>query len=146
MVALFKKRDTEGKRFLGIDLGTKRVGLALTDETRSISYPFKTIHRKDLYKEIENIVSEYSIKGIVLGYPLNMDGSAGEQAEESNRVAKEIEAKTGIHVYLIDERWTSVEAKKILHPLKKKTSKNKKRIDEIAATIILEAFLEKQKH
>ncbi len=146
MVKSSKKQENEGKRFLGVDLGAKRVGLALTDETRSISYPFKTIHRKDLYEEIENIVSEYSIKGIVLGYPLNMDGSAGDQAEESNRVAKEIKAKIGISVYLVDERWTSVEAKKILHPLKKKTSKNKKRIDEIAATIILETFLERQKH
>ena len=137
---------TRGKRFLGIDLGAKRVGLALTDETCSISYPFKTIHRKDLFAEIESIIGEYSIEGIVVGYPLNMDGSAGEKAEESDRVAKEIEAKTGIPVHLIDERWTSIEAKKILHPLKKKTSKDKKRIDEIAATIILEAFLEKQKH
>jgi len=135
-----------GKRFLGVDLGAKRVGLALTDETQSLSYPYKTIHRKDLYTELECITKEYSIEGIVIGYPLNMDGSIGEKAQESKLTAKEIESKTGISVHLIDERWTSVEAKRIIHSLKKKPSKNKEKIDEIAATIILEAFLEKRKH
>jgi len=135
----------KGKRFLGIDLGTKRVGLALTDETCSISYPYKTIDRKNLYTELETAIDKYSIKGIALGFPLNMDGSEGTRAKESKMVAKEIEKRTDIPVHLIDERWTSIEAKKILQPLKKKTSKNKGKIDEIAATIILEAFLEKKK-
>ncbi len=134
-----------GKRFLGVDLGAKRVGLALTDEMQTLSYPYKTIHRKDLYTELEYIMKEYSIEGIVLGYPLNMDGSVGKRAQESKLVAKEIEDKAGIPVHLIDERWTSVEAKRIIHSLKKKPSKNKGKIDEIAATIILEAFLEKKR-
>jgi len=135
-----------GERFLGIDLGSKKVGLALTDEMNRIAFPYKTIQRKNLYAELENIVQEYNIKGIVLGYPLNMDGSEGEKAQESKSTAEEIEAKTKISVHLIDERWTSVQAKRIIHSAKKKPSKNKEEIDEIAAAIILEAFLEKRKH
>lgn len=134
-------------RFLGLDLGTKRIGVALSDEMGWTSQGLTTLQRKGGKKDLESIgrlVEEHSVEGIVLGLPLNMNGSEGKAAEQARRFAGLLEEHLGIPVHLWDERLTSWEAEGILKEAEVKAKKRKQVVDKLAATLILKSYLDAQ--
>ena len=136
-------------RYLGLDLGTKTLGVAITDKSNTISTPLKTI-RFDFENYnlalslLEEIINEYNVGEIALGLPRNMVGSYGFASERSINFKKLIEEKFKINVTLIDERLSSVEAHNILSNNGKKEKEHKTNVDAVAATIILNSFLKRK--
>ncbi len=137
-----------GMRLLGLDFGTKRIGVALSDELGWTSQGLTTIERKGKDRDIERIgqlVGEHSVEGIVLGLPLNMDGSEGKAALAVRKFAGLLEERLGITVHLWDERLTSWEAEGILKAAEVKPKKRKQVVDKLAATLILKSYLDAQR-
>ena len=137
-------------RYLGLDLGTKTVGVALSDKTNTIASILKVIrYTEDKYdqmlEEIKKIVKEYQITKIVLGLPKNMDNSLGFAAERSLKFKEEFGKISDIPIVLFDERLTTVQAENILITANLSRNKRKKVIDGIAAVIILESYMKKEK-
>ena len=133
-------------RCIGIDLGTKRVGLALSDSLNIIASPFKTltfIDNDDLISKLNNVINDNNVKTIILGLPLNMSGVDTEQTKKV-RTFKNVLAKLNIPIFFEDERLSSVSAKKSLVMQNVKTGHNKAEIDRTAAAIILQQFLDKK--
>jgi len=133
-------------RCIGIDLGTKRVGLALSDSLNIIASPFKTltfIDNDDLVSKLSDIINDNNVKTIILGLPLNMSGVDTEQTKKV-RTFKASLAKLDIPILYEDERLSSVSAKKSLVMQNVKTGHNKAEIDRTAAAIILQQFLDKK--
>lgn len=133
-------------RCIGIDLGTKRVGLALSDSLNIIASPFKTltfIDNDDLISKLSNVINDNNVKTIILGLPLNMSGVDTEQTKKV-RTFKNVLAKLNIPIFFEDERLSSVSAKKSLVMQNVKTGHNKAEIDRTAAAIILQQFLDKK--
>ena len=133
-------------RVLAIDMGEARVGLAVSDESGTLAsgYGFtKFKGYNDLIEKLSDICNREEISEIVIGLPLNMNGSRGAGAVKAEKFAELLKAKTGYDVNLIDERLTTVEAAKQIHASGKKVRKG--RIDEVAATIILQTYLDGKK-
>ena len=122
-------------RILGIDLGEKRVGIALTNEL-NIPMPLETVKREDIFYRIEEIINEHDIDLIVVGNP--MEGKRRKMVED---FVKELRGRFSVEVVEWDESFTSKRAEEILRKLKKKPSENKELIDKIAASIILEEYI-----
>lgn len=137
-----------GMRLLGLDFGTKRIGVALSDEMGWTSQGLTVIERKGNQKDIEKIgrlVEEHEVEGIVLGLPLNMDGTEGKAAEAVRRFGGLLEEALDITVHLWDERLTSWEAEGILKEAQVKPKKRKQVVDKLAASLILKSYLEAQR-
>ena len=133
------------KRALGIDFGDVRVGLALSDLTKTISKPFETIkyiNLEDLSLQLEVIIEEKEVDTLVVGIPFNMSGEDTKQTVKVREFVLFIETIISLPIHLIDERLTSKEAKKTMHTLNIKTGHNKGTIDKIAASIILQEYLD----
>ncbi len=133
------------KRYLAIDYGTKRIGLALSDPLFTFAYSFKTIlNDKNLWKELEKIITEKSVKEIILGMPVREDGQKAALENEILKFKEHIQNKFKIKVVLRDEQYTSVLAKrKIMESVKKKSKrKNKALIDSSSAAILLQEYLD----
>ena len=133
-------------RYLGLDLGTKTLGLSLSDKTNTIAIPYETIHFKEneyasVLKSLEKIVKEKEITDFVLGLPKNMNNSLGFASERSLEFKKILEEYFSLPVHLVDERLSTVEAEKILLSSDKSRKKRKKVIDNVASSLILETFL-----
>lgn len=140
-------------RYLGLDLGTKTLGMAISDKTGTIAHVLKVVHFKMndyriALEETLKVIEEYSITKIALGLPKNMDNSLGFASSRSLEFKKMLEEKIDIPVFLIDERLTTMEAEAILISGDLSRKKRKKVIDGVAAQIILETFmkLEEQKN
>ena len=135
-------------RYLGLDLGTKTLGVAISDRSGIIARSMKIIsHNEDyqfLVNEVKNIVLEEGVESIVLGYPKNMNNTIGERAIVSEKFREMLEKEIEIPVYLEDERLTTKEATNILLQNDTSRKKRKKVIDSLAATIILQSFLNKR--
>jgi putative Holliday junction resolvase len=133
-------------RYLAIDYGTKRSGLAICDADETITSPLTVIHgQKELIKKITKLVETEGVGAIVLGLPLNMDDSQGPQAKLVLKFAERLRKNLHIPVHLQDERLSSFGAEEKLASAGLTKEKQKDRLDAIAAAEILEAFLE-QKH
>jgi putative Holliday junction resolvase len=135
-------------RLLGLDFGTKRIGVALSDEMGWTAQGLTTIQRQGNRKDIEKIgrlVEEHGVEGIVLGLPYNMDGSEGKAAEAVRKFAALLEERLKITVHLWDERLSSWEAEGILKEAEVKPRKRKQVVDKLAATLILKSYLEAQR-
>ena len=137
-------------RYLGIDLGSKTVGLAMSDTTLTIASTYKTIFFKDedynsTINEIKDIIKEYNITKIILGLPKNMNNTLGERAEITLKYKDLLEQSTGLPVVMFDERLTSVISNSILIEADMSRKKRKKKVDSIAAQIILQDYLNKEK-
>jgi putative Holliday junction resolvase len=133
-------------RILGIDLGAVRVGLAVSDKSRTLASAYGFIQfrgHKDLLEKLSQIAEKEDVGEFVVGLPLNMDGSKGIQAGKAERIAEILRNETGLPVSFIDERLTTVEAARQIHASGHKVKKG--RIDEVAATIILQAYLDGKK-
>ena len=133
-------------RYLGIDNGEKRVGLALSDPLKIIATPFRTLlvhNTNQVIWELDKIIDEQDVELIVVGNPLGMKG---QQTAQTKRVMKFTDKlrDIGYKVMLEDERLSSVSAKRVMIEQKIKTGYNKELIDQIAAAIILQQFLDKQ--
>lgn len=138
-------------RYLGIDLGSKTVGLAISDTTLTIATSLKTIffQNEDYFStinEIKNIINEYDIKKIILGLPKNMNNTLGERAKITSEYKKLLEDNVDIPVIFFDERLTSVISNSILIEADISRKKRKKKVDSIAAQIILQDYLNKEKN
>ena len=141
----FKKSIGNKSRLLGIDPGKKRIGLAISDEDKLVSTPLKTILKKkffDLIKEIKEIIEENNIKGIIVGNPLNMDGSKGSSSQSSNDFARNLSNNISIPVTMWDERLSSEGAFKLSANTGVNTSKKIEKLDQNAASFILKGALD----
>lgn len=135
-------------RVIGLDYGTKTVGVAISDEMKLIAQPLVTIERKQAnklrqtYAAIEQIIKEQQVELIVLGYPKNMNNTEGERVEATKEFKEALERRTGLEVILVDERLTTVEANRILEDTGVALSARKEHIDKMAAAIILQNYLD----
>ena len=141
----FKKSIGNKSRLLGIDPGKKRIGLAISDEDKLVSTPLKTILKKknfNFIKEIKEIIEENNIKGIIVGNPLNMDGSKGSSSQSSNDFARNLSNNISIPVTMWDERLSSEGAFKLSDNMGVNTSKKIEKLDQNAASFILQGALD----
>ena len=141
----FKKNQSDKCRLIGLDLGSKRIGVSICDEKQLIATPFKTINRstsKDLIDELKSIIKENDIKGIVVGNPLNMDGSLGSSAQSVKDTTNNIKKSIDLPIFLWDERLSTVGAFNLSSQLDVNISKREKKIDENAAAFILQGALD----
>ena len=141
----FKKKHTTRSRLIGIDLGSKRIGIGICDEYRKIATPYRTINKtniNDFIKQLKEIVNENNIKGIIIGNPINMDGTLGKSAQSAKDMANNISKFIDLPVCLWDERLSTVGAFNISSQLDINVSKREKDIDKNAAAFILQGALD----
>ena len=141
----FKKSVGKKSRLLGIDPGKNRVGLAISDEDKLVSTPLKTIFKKNnsnFINEIKEIILENDVKGIIVGNPLNMDGSSGPSAQSANDFAKYISNNISIPVTMWDERLSTEGAFNLSSNLDINTSKKVRKLDQNAASFILQGAID----
>ena len=135
-------------RNLGLDIGDKRIGVALSDPGGILASPFTIIDCKDERLDIEvilDIVRQHQVEQIIVGLPRSMDGSIGQQAEKVKAFVQELGSHTDIQIEFRDERLTTVSAKRLMQPAKRKKTKKKVRYDAAAAALILQSYLD-EKH
>lgn len=137
-------------RYLGLDLGTKTLGIALSDITLTIATSYKTIKfdeadYKSLIPLLKDLIAEFKIAKIVLGLPKNMNNSLGDRAEVTLEFKELIENSLNIEVVLQDERLSTIEATNYMLESDLSRKKRKKKIDALAATIILQTYLNKER-
>lgn len=134
-------------KILAIDFGEKRIGFAMGNSELGISLPLKPFRRGKPGLDIEHIkilIAEYDIEKIILGYPLNMDGSESQFSKRVKNFMKKLAGEIDTDIELLDERLTTFEAEELLKSFKKQFKKRREIIDSIAAMIILDEFLEKR--
>ena len=137
-------------RYLGLDLGTRTLGISKSDTTGTIATAYKTIRFNDsvyseLIPELEKIINNEKIDKIILGLPKNMNNTIGERGNTTIEFKKMIEEKLHIEVILQDERLSTVEATNYMLEADISRKKRKKKIDSLAANIILQTYLDKMK-
>ena len=147
MVTLDELKDklASNARLIGLDLGTKRIGIAICDDKRKIASPYKTIEYKNmdyLVNELKNIIKDNNIFAVIIGNPINMDGSFGKSAQSINDKAKVIEKELDLIIAMWDERLSTSGAFNLSSNLDINFSKKKKNIDEKAAAFILQGALD----
>ncbi len=131
-------------RIMAIDYGDARTGIAISDPTGMIAGTTLTIHSRreeEVLSRIAQLAEEYRVGQLVLGHPVNMDGTLGPRSEKYRAFGTRLEEVTALPVALWDERRTSVAAHQILHETGKRTKKHKAQVDAVAATLILEGYL-----
>ena len=141
----FKNKLSSGSRLLGIDLGTKRIGIAISDYNQKIATPLQTLDKSKqgkLIDALESIIAEYDIRGIIIGNPINMDGTYGKSSQSARDIAINISNKIDIPVSLWDERLSTVGAFNLSSELDINVSKREKDIDKFAAAFILQGALD----
>ena len=141
----FKIKHSNKVRFIGLDLGSKRIGVSICDERQSIATPFKTINKtntNELIDQLNVIIDENNIGGIIVGNPMNMDGSLGRSSQSVNDVASNISKSIDLPVILWDERLSTVGAFNLSSLLDVNVSKRVKTIDQNAAAFILQGAID----
>ena len=141
----FKKKQLDKSRLIGLDLGSKRIGVSICDEKQLIATPFKTINRtnaKELINELKIIIEQNNVKGIIIGNPLNMDGSSSRSTQSVKDTSDNIEKSIDLPICLWDERLSTVGAFNLSSQLDVNVSKREKKIDENAATFILQGAID----
>jgi putative Holliday junction resolvase len=135
-------------RTLGLDIGSKRIGLAISDETGSIAFPEGKLERSGRKRDLEalrELIVERGVERVVVGLPRHMDGREGKGADAARALAQDLATLTGLAVDLIDERLTTVEAERILRETGRRGAKRKAVVDAVAASIILRTYLDQQR-
>ncbi len=136
-------------RYLGIDFGEKRVGLAITDPTRLIAQPLETVvykSRKELFLRLKKVIDDFGVIKIILGLPVSMNGSDSQKTREVRDFADDLIKQVSVPVDMLDERLTTVQANLLLQQLGKKASKSRDKVDQIAAQYILQTYLDREKN
>lgn len=134
---------------MSVDLGKARTGLAICDKTEFLASPYKVIFEKSPNKlpdKIAEAAKEAQAEMLVVGLPKNMDGTEGESAQNARSVAQMLSELTGLPVEMQDERGTTITAHSFLNDTNTRGKKRKNVVDEVAATIILQNFLDKRKN
>ena len=136
-------------KILGLDLGTKTLGIAISDEVGMMAhsvetFAFKTEHYKHAFKYVIAFIKKENISTIILGYPLNLNNTEGERGDRSRRFAKKVESATGVKVILWDERLTSMQVRRVLIDGGVRRENRRKYADKLAATIILQSYLDSE--
>jgi putative pre-16S rRNA nuclease len=135
-------------RLLGLDVGSKTIGLAVSDPLGITAQGLTTLRRKNKRTDFEHlaeIVRQYAISEIVVGYPLRMSGLEGTQAEKMQLFAEELRRKFGLPVHLWDERLTSAEANRLLRESEMSIRRRGEVVDRLAAVLILQGFLDRRR-
>lgn len=137
-------------RIIGLDLGTRTLGISMSDNTETIASPYTTIRFEEgkydlLLPEISKIVEEYKVGKIVLGLPKNMNNSIGDRGQTTIEFQKKLQEHLNMEVVLQDERLSTVEATNYMLEADISRKKRKKKIDSLAANIILQTYLDKEK-
>ena len=136
------------ERLMGLDFGSKTVGVALSDPTGLIASPLEIIEReredklRKTFSRIEELIEEYKVTKIVLGLPLNMDSSEGERVRKTQEFKEALERRTGLEIVFWDERLSTVEAHDIMTEAGVKGIDRKRYVDKIAASIILQGYMD----
>jgi len=145
-VELLQGRQTRyGLRILGLDYGEKRIGVSVCDELGLTAHGLPTIIRKSRkhdWEILENMVKDYQVEKIVIGYPVRLDGSEGIQCEKVNRFASLLEKKFALPVIKWQETLSTKEAENILINAGLRWKKRKAKVDQLAACLILQSYLE----
>ena len=135
-------------RIMGLDFGSKTVGVAVSDPLGITAQGVEIVRRKSPNKlrqtlaRIDELVREYDVEELVLGYPKNMNGTEGERCEKTKEFKELLEKRTGLPVALWDERLTTVAAHKMMIDAGMRRDKRKKNVDRIAAVLVLQGFLD----
>ena len=144
-IDVFIEKTRKKSRLIGIDPGGKRIGIALSDENKIVATPYTTIIKenyKDLVDQIQKIVKEYDIDGIVIGNPINMDGTEGPSSQSAKDLAKNLSKDITENITLWDERLSSQGAFNLSNDLAINSSKKVKKLDENSAQFILQGILD----
>ena len=144
-IDVFIEKTKKKSRLIGIDPGGKRIGIALSDENKIVATPYTTIIKenyKDLVDKIKKIVKEYDIDGIVIGNPINMDGTEGPSSQSAKDLAKNLSKDITENITLWDERLSSQGAFNLSNDLAINSSKKVKKLDENSAQFILQGMLD----
>lgn len=137
----------EQKRYLGLDLGGRRIGVAVSDPGGLIAQPLETLIVRgieDALQKVCALIEEYTPAGIVIGLPLNLSGDRSELSDEVEKFARRLERNCPVPIHFEDERLSSRQAESVLHAYGKKIKGHKEKIDRMAATIILQSFLDRK--
>ena len=144
-IDVFIEKTKKKSRLIGIDPGGKRIGIALSDENKIVATPYTTIIKenyRDLVDQIKKIVKEYDIDGIVIGNPINMDGTEGPSSQSAKDLAKNLSKDITENITLWDERLSSQGAFNLSNDLTINSSKKVKKLDENSAQFILQGILD----
>ena len=144
-IDVFIEKTKKKSRLIGIDPGGKRIGIALSDENKIVATPYTTIVKenyRDLVDQIKKIVKEYDIDGIVIGNPINMDGTEGPSSQSAKDLAKNLSKDITENITLWDERLSSQGAFNLSNDLAINSSKKVKKLDENSAQFILQGILD----
>lgn len=133
------------KRFLGVDYGTYRIGLAISDGIGLIASPLDVVPRKRLIEEIRRIDDEYGLEAVIVGLPTALGGHEGESATAAREMGEEVRSELGVDIVYVDERFTSRMAEKTLLESGMKRSERKETVDKVAAAIILQTYLDNRR-
>ena len=132
-------------RILALDVGSKRIGVAVSDPLGITAQGLETIQRANKRRDLETlgkVLARYQVKEVVVGLPLRLSGAEGTQAEKMRRFADDLHTHFGVTVYLWDERWTSTEANRLLREADLSIEKRGKAVDRMAAVLILQSWME----
>jgi putative Holliday junction resolvase len=135
-------------RVLGLDVGSRRIGIAVSDPLGITAQGLETLQRKNKRHDFEylaRVIREYEVQEIVVGLPLRMSGAEGTQSEKMRAFAGELQKKFGMPIHLFDERLTSAEANRFLRQTELSIEKRGKAVDRMAAVLILQAWMESRK-
>ena len=141
----FKKKQSKRSRLIGIDLGSKRIGIAICDENQKIATPFKTLNKiklADLLLDLKQIIEENDIGGIIIGNPINMDGTAGRSSQSAKDISENISKNVSLPICMWDERLSTVGAFNLSGQLDINVNKREKKIDQNAAAFILQGAID----
>ena len=131
---------------LGLDFGGKRIGIAISDSAGEFAFPNgcleRSVHARDL-AALRDLIAERGVTRVVMGLPLHMDGRSGPEAKAASAFARDLAEATGLEVDMLDERWSSVEAERVLRDAPKRVRKRRGTVDAMAATLILRTYLER---
>ncbi len=144
----FKSGLPAGRRLIGIDPGTKTLGLALSDVTRTIASPLETIRRTKFTadaKRLFELASEHHIAGLVLGFPVNLDGTEGPRAQAARALARNLNALSELPILLWDERLTTAAAERMLVEADASRKRRGEVNEKLAATLILQGALNRMR-
>jgi putative Holliday junction resolvase len=135
------------RRILGLDVGSRRIGVAVSDPLGITAQGLETLQRRNKrhdYEHLQRVIREYQVKEIVVGLPLRMSGAEGIQSEKMRAFAEELKKKFGLPVHLWDERLTSAEANRFLRETEMSIEKRGKAVDRMAAVLILQGWMEQR--
>ena len=132
-------------RYMGLDVGTKTIGVAVSDGLEMLAHPVCTLTRRGVRKDVEMLsplLTEHDVHSLIVGLPLELDGTEKRSARLARQIGAEARAKTGLRVMYVDERFTSVDAERQLIEVNMRREQRKAVIDQQAAVLILQSFLD----